>query len=41
MENQKKKKNSRENKTKLRTIYPTNHEKFKNSKARLQVYLFL
>ena len=30
-----------ENKNKLRTIYPKNHENFKNSKPRVQFYWFL
>ena len=38
MENFKK---SGENKNKLRTIYPKNHENFKNSKPRVQFYWFL
>ena len=29
------------NKNKLRTIYPKNHENFKNSKPRIQFYWFL
>ena len=29
-----------ENKKKLRTIYPKNHEDFKNSKPRIQFYWF-
>ena len=35
------KKNSKKNKTKLRTIYPKNYENFKNSKPRVQFYWFL
>ena len=38
MENLKK---SGKNKNKLRTIYPKNHENFKNSKPRIQFYWFL
>ena len=34
-------KNPGENKNKLRTIYPKNHENFKNNKSRIQFYLFL
>ena len=30
-----------ENKNKLRTTYPKNHEHFKNSKPRVQFYWFL
>ena len=30
-----------ENKNKLRTIYPKNHENFKNSRLRVQFYWFL
>ena len=37
MENQKK---SGENKNKLKTIYPRNHENVKNSKHRVQFYWF-
>ena len=35
------KKKSGENKNKLRTIYPKNHENFKNRKPRVQLYWFL
>ena len=35
------KKRSRKNKNKLRTIFPKNHENFKNSKPRVQFYWFL
>ena len=35
------KKRSRENKNKLRTIYPKSHGNFNNSKPRLQFYWFL
>ena len=35
------KKESGNDKSKLRTIYPKNHEKFKNSKPRVQFYWFL
>ena len=35
------KKKSRESKNKLRTIYPKNHEDFKNSKPRVQFFWFL
>ena len=38
MENYKK---TGENKNKLRTIYPKNHENFKNRKPRVQLYWFL
>ena len=34
-------KKSGENKNKLRTIYPKNHENIKNSKPRIQFYWFL
>ena len=34
-------KTSGENKNKLRTIYPKNHENFKNWKPRVQIYWFL
>ena len=38
MENKKK---LGENKNKLRTLYPKNHENFKNSKPKVQFYWFL
>ena len=34
-------KNIGKSKNKLRTIYPKNHESFKNSKPRVQFYWFL
>ena len=34
-------KKSGKNKNKLRTIYPKNHEHFKNSKPRVEFYWFL
>ena len=34
-------KKSRENKNKLKTIYPKNHENFKNSKSKVQFYWFV
>ena len=40
MGNQKKKKKTGKNKNKSRTIYPKNHENFKNNKPRGQFYWF-
>ena len=34
-------KNREKNKNKLRTKYPKNHQNFKNTKCRVQFYLFL